>query len=130
MPGERSSFESPVEPISPPPKPASSKRASVEAPGTAPGSERPIATSIYRHSRPCGRHGEYRRPKRRREAQFAGGGRRLTIGAEGRHAVGGPNGIARCEAHAQFLDRRPFGRFDDLRKEVVGKRLSGQRRAL
>ena len=42
---------SPVEPISPPPKPDALQRAWVEAPGTAPGSERPIPMSVYRHSR-------------------------------------------------------------------------------
>jgi hypothetical protein len=36
-------------------------RALVEAPGTAPGSERCITPLVYRHSRPCGRRGEYRR---------------------------------------------------------------------
>ena len=35
-------------------------RAWVEAPGTAPGSERLISTSIYRHSEPCGSQTEYR----------------------------------------------------------------------
>src|ERR1700682_5747135 len=46
-----------VDPVSPPPKPACSTRILVEAPGTAPGSERFIATSVYRHSRlaPAGR---------------------------------------------------------------------------
>jgi hypothetical protein len=49
MPGKRSSFTLPVEPISPPPKPASRSkstrnRALVEAPGTAPGSEELIST--------------------------------------------------------------------------------------
>src|SRR6266851_8441851 len=45
-----------VDPISPPPKPRKPLRfpdgwALVEAPGTAPGSERFITTAIYRHSR-------------------------------------------------------------------------------
>src|SRR5438105_4060438 len=40
-----------VDPVSPPPKPACSAWILVEAPGTAPGSERFIATSVYRHSR-------------------------------------------------------------------------------
>jgi hypothetical protein len=35
-------------------------RAWVEAPGTAPGSERFIPIAVYRHSRPCGRHDQYR----------------------------------------------------------------------
>jgi hypothetical protein len=60
MPSERSPFWSPVEPISPPPKPASRQRVWVEAPGTAPGSERLIPMPIYRHSRPCGRQPTYR----------------------------------------------------------------------
>ena len=36
-------------------------RALVEAPGTAPGSDRCITPLVYRHSRPCDRRGEYRR---------------------------------------------------------------------
>src|SRR5437016_4521953 len=40
-----------VDPVSPPPKPECSARILVEAPGTAPGSERFITTSVYRHSR-------------------------------------------------------------------------------
>jgi len=45
MPGKRAPFTLPVEPISPPPKPALPlKRALVEAPGTAPGSEELIST--------------------------------------------------------------------------------------
>jgi hypothetical protein len=60
MPSKRSPFGSPVEPISPPPKPALLKRAWVEAPGTAPGSERLISMSIYRRSRSCERRVEYR----------------------------------------------------------------------
>jgi hypothetical protein len=59
MPSERSPFGSPVEPISPPPKPAC-QRAWVEAPGTAPGSERLISMPIYRRSPPCERLAEYR----------------------------------------------------------------------
>src|ERR1700690_3975965 len=59
MPSERSPFGSPVEPISPPPKPAC-ERAWVEAPGTAPGSERLISMPIYRRSLPRGRHLVYR----------------------------------------------------------------------
>jgi hypothetical protein len=59
MPSERSPFGSPVEPISPPPKPAC-QRAWVEAPGTAPGSERLISMPIYRRSPPRERHSIYR----------------------------------------------------------------------
>src|SRR5215204_7535829 len=41
--------------FSPPPKPGRG-RVSVEAPGTAPGSDGFIPTLVYRHSRPEGRH--------------------------------------------------------------------------
>jgi hypothetical protein len=67
MPSERSPFRSPVEPISPPPKSACLKRAWVEAPGTAPGSERLITMPIYHHSRPRGQQIEYRGRDARRE---------------------------------------------------------------
>jgi hypothetical protein len=67
MPGKRSPFGSPVEPISPPPKPACLKRTWVEAPGTAPGSERLIPMPIYRHSRPRGRRHTYKGPEAGRE---------------------------------------------------------------
>src|SRR5690606_12762135 len=40
-----------VDPISPPPQAAASQRPRVEAPGTAPGSDRFIAVFVYRHSR-------------------------------------------------------------------------------
>ena len=56
MPGKRPSFTLPVEPISPPPKPAVPlKRALVEAPGTAPGSEELISTPFIAIAAQSGR---------------------------------------------------------------------------
>jgi hypothetical protein len=43
------------------PAEAQPRRARVEAPGTAPGSERFIAAAVYRHSRACARHPQYKR---------------------------------------------------------------------
>ena len=56
MPSERQSFTLPVEPISPPPKHVyqvnlPKAHALVEAPGTAPGSEKLHFDAVYRHSR-------------------------------------------------------------------------------
>src|SRR5205807_9631409 len=41
--------------------PVGNQAAWVEAPGTAPGSERFITTPVYHHSHPCEWHPEYRR---------------------------------------------------------------------
>src|SRR5258708_30337767 len=55
--------------------PLGNQAARVEAPGTAPGSERFITTPVYHHSHPCGRHPEYRREggKKKRGGQGLGG---------------------------------------------------------
>jgi hypothetical protein len=95
MPGKRSPFGSPVEPISPPPKPACLKRAWVEAPGTAPGSERLIPMPIYRHSRPRGRRHTYKGREAGREGA-PGLGRdyeqaKSVIKAESKSSQAGPN---------------------------------------
>jgi hypothetical protein len=56
----------------------------VEAPGTAPGSERLIPMPIYRHSRPCERLAEYRGSEVGRE----GGRDECSVRREGRRLLG------------------------------------------
>jgi len=69
MPGERAPFTVPRRTYFAPAEARrdQAERAWVEAPGTAPGSERPIPMSVYRHSRPCGRQGQYKRTEPARE---------------------------------------------------------------
>ena len=66
-----------VDPVSAPPmRPAREGRAAlVEPPGTAPGSERFITTPVYRHSRPCGWHGQYRGEGVKKKGRSAARGR-------------------------------------------------------
>ena len=78
MPSKRHTLYALVDPISPPPKPGRG-RALVEAPGTAPGSDRFIPMLVYRHSRPCeGRHPNIGGRPLKREAAGTTAGQRLS----------------------------------------------------
>src|SRR5438105_11403678 len=57
--------------------PVGNQAAWVEAPGTAPGSERFITTPVYHHSHPCGWHPEYRREGVKKKEAGRGGALRV-----------------------------------------------------